>query len=285
MERAEKLGTKQICDLVKDLRTGKSVEKLKAECIEIDGKPYYYEKTGNSVFIWNDNKQAVKVTLTDGEDITTVVAEYFLENGTHLTVEKSIFDKDAEFKEIDLANESIRYIDHMGRQQATAQVPLDTLCLEGDATIYEFTPEGVKYNNRLASHDGNVLLSIHGNPVPRRNEYLTFDKKKQKDILDLIIEDNPTSLHAYTKALIIKAQGDLDKIDRDITKYEEYYTKDVKQVRAAIAIRNYMASAVDSLIISPDALAQVENRFRERMTELTTGKQQGPVKAKTTKEQ
>ena len=46
-----------------------------------------------------------------------------------------------------------------------------------------------------------------------------------------------------------------------------------------------MASAVDSLVISPDALTQVENRFRERMTELTTGKQQGPVKAKTTKEQ
>ena len=281
MEAFEKLGLKEVAGLIGILGKNHDIDKIDKTEIIINDRKYYYSKNGDSLLIESEDGKAlevsVKSTETEGVDYQNrkvvyqkheVDARYYLKENETIRIHNEIplygdYEAFENVQRHDLMRGlSYKYSDRYGKDIATFQSDVDRICLNGDNTIYEFTDNGITFGNKLVTLDGNNLLSISGEEAPSIHDIYSFDLEKERTKVGKILEDNQ-NLHPFTRELIEEAYRKLDRKERYAKNIESFYLKDIKNVRKAISIRNYLMHSIENELIPNEDLNLIEQRIRK----------------------
>ena len=273
MNDYDKLGFSEIAQLVGQLGLTTNIKKMFIDNIEVDGKKYTYEKTGNQLRIRDENGKGVDILIDysketkEKDDMTTetimkheVFIDYLLASGNLLSFYNNIglYEGYRTFENVarDSLVRGIRtfYCDQDGKELANFSGGDKKICLKDTGHTFEFTDKGIEWDKKVVSADGNVLISIKDEPVENIEDYYSFDIEKERVIFKDIIEQFKEKAHKFTLEELETILTRLERRDRNVKGVIEICEKDLPEARRAIQIRNEVRDAIDNNCITPEVL-------------------------------
>ena len=279
MNTISKLGLKEICYIINLMGVSELVNDFDGE-VEVDGKKYYYRKSGNEMVIRDDDCKMVRVglgyrTVQDkdyyGRDVTYVKHEitidYQLEDGLYIRLYNNV-SLDPGFKSFNkVSSEDLRtspkVYNSNDEEIGQFSLNLDRISFGSSKEIVEFNNDGIVCGRKVLSPDGRTLLSISNDPVPTKEEVMSFDIEKEYKNIDELIE-NSNGLHPFTIEVLEDAKRALTRKARYSDKVKDFYQNGIKDVEYVIEFRKAIMEVLNKGLIDPNGIIAVANDFYDK---------------------
>ena len=278
MENFIKLGLQEITSIMGTLGRTTDIDSLRKEYV-VDGITYTCNKDGNNLVIASSDGRVMSIgirayTHIDNKDPNRTIKyahheaniDYYLSNGEKINLYNDFglpegYEQYENIARHDLMRGIVNtYVDGNGRKLATFDLDANTITLTNHKK-FEFTPEGIKYENKLLSLDGRELVLIGNEKASSREEAERFDLDEEKKMIDSFIEGY--DLHAYSKEVLRDATVSLERKNSYAKEITRFYNEDLKDVRKAINIRTKINRAFDNDIVTHEALYPISIQFHK----------------------
>ena len=280
MELFLDLGLREISSIINVMGVTTEIDQLHADNLEHNGVLYSYDKNGNNVEISDSlgNKTKISINCRTGEeenpfthalemhDYHDIAIEYLLKDGSKITLEKTVglnpgYESFENVRRHDLLHDlKTCYVDKEGKEVASFNLSLDTICLKDPIEKVDFTKDGIKCGNKIVSLEGNSLLSLNGEEIPNKNIFESFNIKEEQEKIKRIIDENK-DLHPFTMEVLEDASRKLDRKERYVKDILDFYDKDINNIRKAIDTKNKIEENVKHGIVNKEGLDLVANDF------------------------
>jgi len=150
-----------------------------------------------------------------------------------------------------------------GKVKSSFSINLDTVYLDDEHKKYSFGVDGISYDNKVVSLDGNELLAINANKLDDINEMKTFSGSREKFILSRIIHAD-RDLHPITKRIIEEETfKKIDRIEKEAEEIRSFDADEVKKLRKVISMRNDMMKNFNKNVFVEKELSELEKHFNK----------------------
>ena len=282
METFIRLGLKEIASIVGTLGLNTNIEHLGPNDININGKTFNYEKDGNNLIVKDDNQTLLIVSINAGKEeskdfmgrkITSLSHEvsinYFLEDGSFINFYNNIplYEGYEAFENVQrhdlLSNLKTTYCDNNGKELAYFDLGVSRIRLTENNHQYGFFDDGVTYSNKMLTLEGDKLISLAGSKAPSLEEAKSFNKSEEEEKIRKFLRDSK-DLHPFTKKVLNEAIDNLSFKEGYSKEIIDCYSKDMKDVRKAIAIRNQLIKGIENFPLSIEAFQEIDTDFRNK---------------------
>ena len=286
MELLEKLGVEEICGIIGRMGRTTSLEQHSGE-LEYNGTIYNYIKNGNELLISDDTGKKTRVWINyseipfvdpynrNGINIKREVGiDYLLENGEYITLyNENVNVGHRGYQAYEDVHRHVlrqgltqKYYDAEGNEICSFSTDLNTICLPGSKTMYEFKGNGITVDRKFVSNDGSVLYSISGDQVPSKEFIDSFDYEKELGKITQMMEkwgkqEGEEPLHDFTIEALLDGKRALARKQRYAQNISEYYNKEKKDVERVIAIRDRLIDQINRVAMDAQALNAVSRDY------------------------
>ena len=283
MELYIKLGLKEIASLVNTMAKYKEngIEYANGS-FELNGIKYDYLFDDNNLMLKSSDGKSMNIIINAdtkefkdylNRNIRVVSHEvdinYYLPNGEIINLNNSLglnegyrgFDGVQRHDLISGMRNSL--IGKDGKVKSSFSINLDTVYLDDEHKKYSFGVDGISYDNKVVSLDGNKLLVINDNKLDEINELSSFNGTKEKFVLSRIIHAD-RDLHPITKRIIEdETFKKIDRIEKEAEAVRSFDEDEVKKIRKVISMRNDMMKNFDKNVFEEKELGELEKHFNK----------------------
>ena len=285
MKTIDQLGLNEVCYIVNLMGVTELISDYDGE-VEVDGKKYYYRKNGNEMVIRDEDNKMLRVALRYakepgkdfyGRDVTfikhEVTVDYELTTGEYIRLFNNVsldtgFESFNKVRSEDLRTSPKVYNSSNDEELGQFSLALDRICVGKSKDIVEFNDKGITCGRKVVSPDGKRLLTISNDPVPTKEEVMSFDIEKEYEKIDELIASSK-GLHPFTLEVLEDAKRALTRKARYSDKVKEFYTDGIREVEYAIEFRKAIMEILDHGLIDPKGIVGVANDFYDRRVRLT----------------